>query len=104
MPGLLPRYRPKLSPSQLAEARKVSRKRTAPHALVERADLALLLAENPTMTNPGAGRRLGLHENTVRKWRMRWATDGFSLQDLSRSGRPPVFPPRRGRADQGRRL
>ena len=104
MPGLLPRYRPKFSPSQLAEARKVSRKLSAPHGLVERAGLALLLAENPTVTNPEAGRCLRLHENTVRKWRMRWVTDGFSLQDLSRSGRPPVFSPRTGRPDQGRRL
>lgn len=104
MPGLLPEYRPRFSPSELAEARRVSRKRAAPYALVERAGLALLLAENPTATNPGAARRLGLHENTVRKWRMRWATDGFSLRDLPRPGRPPVFSPRRGRPDQGGRL
>lgn len=104
MPGLLPEYRPRLSQSELAEARKVSRKRAAPHAVVERAALALLLAENPTVTNPAAARRLGLHENTVRKWRMRWATDGFSLRDLPRPGRPAVFSPRRGRPDQGGRV
>ncbi len=104
MPGLLPEYHPKFSRGDLAEARKVSRKRAAPYAMVQRAKLALLLARNPAVTNPEAGRCLGLHENSVRNWRRRWATDGFSLRDLPHPGRPSVFSPRRGRADQGRRL
>lgn len=104
MPELLPIYRPKFSSKELEEAAKVSRKRTAPHALVERAKLVLLLAESPTMTNPEAARRLDLHENTVCKWRKRWATEGFSLEDLPRSGRPQVFSPRTSGLDQGRRV
>jgi len=104
MPGLLPIYRPRFSPKELAQAREVSRKRTAPHSMVLRANLALLLVQHPAVTNPEAGRRLGLHENTVRQWRKRWASDGFSLQDLPRSGRPPVFSPRRDRPDQGGRV
>ncbi len=47
MPGLLPVYRPKFSPKELAQAREVSRKRTAPHSMVQRAKLVLLLVESP---------------------------------------------------------
>ena len=104
MPGLLPEYHPKFSRGELAEALKVSRKRAAPYAMVQRAKLALLLTRKPTMTNPEAGRCLGLHENTVYKWRKRWATDGFSLRDLPHPGRPRVFSPRTSGIHQGRRM
>ena len=60
MPGLL-HCRPKFSPSEAAEAR------------VQRASLAVLLVENPSLTDLDAARRLGLHEDTVRKWRVRWS-------------------------------
>jgi hypothetical protein len=104
MPEVRPRYRPKFSPQELARARKVSRKRRAAHAVVQRAKLALLLAKEPAMTNPEAGRRLGLHQNSIRYWRKRWAREGFSLEDRPRSGRPRVFSPPSGRLDQGRCL
>ena len=93
MPRLLPQYRPSFSPDQLRECGEVVRKRRAPQVEVMRARLALLLAENPAITSPEAARRLGIHDQTVRKWRKRWATTGWSLQDRPRSGRPPVFSP-----------
>jgi predicted ArsR family transcriptional regulator len=104
MPGPLPVYRPRFSRSQLVEARKLVRKRQVPHALVQRARLVLLLAKEPTISNPGAGRQLGIHENTVRYWRQRWATEGCTLEDRPRSGRPSKFSPSGDRGDQGDRL
>jgi len=104
MPGLLPQYRPSFSPDQLRESGKVVRRHRAPQAEVLRARLALLLAENPTITCPEAARRLGMHEQTVRKWRRRWAKEGWSLQDRPRSGRPLVFSPAPTRRRQGGRL
>ena len=93
MPGPLPLYRPRFSRKQLDEARKLVRKRHVPHVLVQRAQLVLLLAEEPTLSNPEIGRRLGIHENTVRYWRHRWATEGFDLEDRPRPGRPRSFSP-----------
>jgi hypothetical protein len=93
MPGPSPLYRPKFSRLQLAEARELVRQRRVPHSLVQRAQLVLLLAEEPTISNPEAGRRLGIHENTVRYWRYRWATEGFVLEDrpLSRLFIPDII-------------
>ena len=104
MPGPAPIYQPKFSSDELGEAQGLVRKRQVAHGLVQRARLVLLLDEEPAMSNPEAGRRLGVHENTIRYWRKRWATDEFRLEDRPRSGRPPVFSPRAGRRHQGRRL
>ena len=104
MPGLLPQYRPSFSASQRQEAVTLLRKRRAPQSEALRARLALLLAENPTITSPEAARRLGMHEQTVRKWRRRWAKEEWSLQDRPRPGRPVVFSLDRARGRQGRRL
>jgi len=101
MPGPEPLYQPEFSEEQVAEAQDLVGKRQAPHSLVQRARLVLLLLEQPGLPNPEAGRRLGVHANTIRYWRKRWATDEFRLEDLPRSGRPPVFSPRRSRGDQG---
>jgi transposase len=45
------------------------------------------------MSSPEAGRRLGLHEQSVRHWRKRWCGEGLVLEDRPRSGRPPKFSP-----------
>jgi len=104
MPGCLPHYRPVFSPDQLREAAALVHRRQVPHGKAVRARLALLLAENPTLPNPEAARLLGVHENTIRYWRKRWATDGWTLDDRPRSGRPVVFSLARARNGQGRRL
>lgn len=91
MPGLKPIYRPTFEPKQLEEARCLSQKQTAPFAVVQRAKLVLLLDRQPDIENPVAARILGRHENWVRWWRKRWATDGFSLEDKPRSGRPVIY-------------
>jgi len=104
MPRPLPSYRPMFSPEDMERARNVASRRNAPHSTVVRAKIALLLADDPAMTCAEIGRRLDVHPNTPRTWRRRWATEGFSLEDRPRSGRPPKFSPRRGRSDQGHRL
>ena len=104
MPGCLPHYRPVFSPDQLHEAAKLVRRRQVPHGKAVRARLALLLAEAPTLSNPEAGRLLGVHENTIRYWRKRWATEGWTLEDRPRPGRPVVFSLARARRRQGRGL
>ena len=71
MPGLKPIYRPKFTPAQIAEAERISKIRAAPFAVVQRAQLVLLLHDHPDLENPVAARRFGRHENWVRYWRKR---------------------------------
>jgi putative transposase len=104
MPCLQPRYRPSFSADQQQEAAALVRKRRAPQSEVLRARLARLLAETPAISRPEAASRLGLHEQTVRKWRRRWSKEGWSLHDQPRPGRPPVFSPARARGRQGGRM
>ena len=104
MPGPQPLYQPKFSEEQIAEARDLVGRRQAPHGVVQRSQLDLLLLEYPGIPSPEAARRLGVHPNTIRYWRKRWDTDEFRLEDLPRSGRPPVFSPRTSHVDQGDRL
>jgi transposase len=91
MPGLKPRYRPQFTVNQIEEAKRISNKHSAPHNIMQRAKLVLLLHQQPDMDNPQAARLLGRHENWVRYWRKRWATEGFSLSDKPRSGRKPTL-------------
>ena len=95
MPGLKPIYRPRFTDDQINEAKKIAKKHTASHNQVVRAQLVLLLHEQPDLENPVAARRLGRHENWVRYWRKRWCDEGFSLMDKHRSGRKPAFSPKR---------
>ena len=62
----------------------------APYRMVIRARIVLACAEG--RTNAGIAADVGMHIDTVRKWRHRFhhhRLDG--LADLPRSGRPPVF-------------
>jgi len=93
MPGPKPSHRPQFTDEQLAKASVLAQQYTAPFCHVVRARLTLLLAEDPEITNAEAGRRLGVDEDTVYKWRRRWAEDGWSLEDRPRDGRPRAFPP-----------
>jgi len=104
MRGRMPEYQPKFSAEQVQEAAAVARKHGSPQSRVRRARLVLELAKTPKETCPELGLRLGLHPQTVRKWRKRWATEGFSLEDKPRSGRPRSFSPSAGGAGQSDRL
>jgi hypothetical protein len=100
MPTPYPAYHPHLPSDAVAALERLVRRSTSEQRLVQRAKLALLLHADPRLGNTGAGQQLGQHPNWVRKWRKRWALDGFalaSLADRPRSGRPPrVSPPRAG--------
>ena len=91
MPGLKPKFRPQFTVNQIKEAQRISQKHTAPHNMVQRAKLALVLQQQPDIENPQAARQLGRHENWVRYWRKRWASEEFSLSDKPRSGRKPIL-------------
>jgi hypothetical protein len=93
MPGPRPYYQPEFSAQQIKECQAIITKRSLPHAIVERARLALMLREDRVISNPAAARLLGHHENWVRYWRKRWATEGFGLRDKGGQGRKPLFSP-----------
>src|SRR5581483_1143359 len=88
-----PRYRPTFPAEFLAEARRLDRARTAPSHLRQRARLALLLHETPVLPNAQAAARLGLHPNSIRLWRQRWAEGRFTFADDPGRGRKPAFSP-----------
>ena len=93
MPDPVPKYQPKLRASEVQKAKEVLRRRSSTHGQATRARLAVLLSENRAIENREAARLLGVHENTVRRWRKRWVEEGFSLEDKPRSGRPRSFSP-----------
>jgi len=94
VPGQLPRYQPNFSRADRRQAAEVVRKHRSPQSLARRARLALEIARNPAASAPELAGKVGLHPETVRKWRKRWATEPFSLNDKPRSGRPKSFSPR----------
>ena len=73
-----------------AELDALARARKAPLRMVQRAWIVLAAAGG--QYNAQIARDLGLHVDTVRTWRGRFASDGMKgLADRPRSGRPPVF-------------
>ena len=68
------------------------RRQKTPVALAKRAQAILLLADGQTFA--ATARRVGLRERHVRKWALRYVTQGTAgLADKKRPGRRPVFPP-----------
>lgn len=104
MPALTPLYQPEFSETDLARARDVARRSTSRQDHARRARLALELAANPALSNPEAGRRVGLHPNAVRYWRKTWCSGPLRLTDLPGRGRKPRLPPLCGRHGESRRL
>ena len=73
-----------------AELETLARARKAPLRTVQRAWIVLAAADG--QHNAQIARDLGVHVDTVRTWRARFADDGMKgLRDRPRSGRPPVF-------------
>jgi hypothetical protein len=104
MYGPLPSYRPEFPPTFLVQAAKLAWQRTVPYQLRQRAALVLLLAQQPLVSNSEAAQRVQLHPRSVRRWRQRWATGDFSLDDKPGRGRKAAFSPSGPRAGQGGRL
>ena len=89
--GPPPKYQPRFSDAEVAQARAWARAQAVPHGEVQRARLVLLLHQQPDMRSPEAPRRLGQSPSWVCKWRRRWVEQGFSLGDAPRPGRPQQF-------------
>ena len=103
MRGPLPSYRPEFPPTFLEQAEKLAWQRTVPYQVRQRAALGLLLAHQPLVSNSEAAQRVQLHPRSVRRWRHRWATGDFSLDDKLGRGRKAAFSPAGPRVGQGGR-
>src|SRR5580700_10550558 len=93
MPWVSPQYQPSFSEEDLVIASDVVRKSSSRRDHYRRAQLVLLLASEPGLSNPEAGRRVGLHQNAVRYWRKVWCAGPFRLADLPGRGRKPRLSP-----------
>lgn len=105
MSGPLPAYRPTFPASFLALARQtVRRRRSVSFQLRQRATLVLLLHEQPCLSNVAAGPQVGLHPDSVRAWRRRWAAGDWRLDDEPGRGCKARFSPPGPGHRQGHRL
>lgn len=77
------------------------RRRTVAVQVVQRFRLALLLHEQPDMTNDQAAKEVGLSARQVQRWRSRWVAGDFSIEDQAGRGRKPVFSPSGSSVDSG---
>jgi len=79
-----------LTDQDRAELESLARARKAPLRSVQRACIVLAAADG--QLNAQIARAVGVHIDTVRTWRGRFAGEGMKgLADRPRSGRPPVF-------------
>jgi hypothetical protein len=101
MRGPLPSYRPAFPPTFLEQAATIAWQRTVPYQVRQRAALVLLLSQQPLVSNGEAAQRVPLHPRSVRRWRHRWATGDFSLDDKPGRGRKADFSPSGPRAGPG---
>ncbi len=104
MRGPLPSYRPEFPPTFLEQAAKIAQQRTGQYQLRQRATLVLLLHQQPLVSNIDAAERVQLHLRSVQRWRRRWATGDFSLEDEPGRGRKAASPPLGPRLGEGGRL
>jgi len=104
MRGPLPSYRPEFPPSFLEQAETIAGQRTVPYQVRQRATLVLFLSQQPLVSNSEVAQRVQLHPRSVRRWRRRWATGDFSLDDKPGRGRKADFSPSGPRLGQGGRL
>ncbi|HEU0022128.1 MAG TPA: helix-turn-helix domain-containing protein [Dehalococcoidia bacterium] len=98
MPGPLPAYLPDFPAGFVARCQQIVTRRTVKYQLRQRATLVLLLNQHRLLSNVEAAAPVGLHPDSVRHWRKRWAKGEFSLEDESGRGRKPRFPPTGPRA------
>ncbi len=102
----MPRRSPyviELSPAERAALESTSRRYTAPYRAVVRAKIVLMAAQG--LENKTIASRLDLPFQIVSKWRKRFFQERLpGLEERSRTGRSPVFPPRTGGRRQGHRV
>jgi hypothetical protein len=96
MPRISP-YSIKLSEAEKSILETKTRKYTSPYYVVLRAKIVLLAAQS--RPNEQIAASLSVPRQIVSKWRKRFFEERLAgLEDEPRTGRPPVFPPRGGRA------
>jgi hypothetical protein len=102
----MPRQSPfkiRLSRQERLTLENRSRKYTLPYYEVLRAKMILLAAAG--LPNDEIATALSIGRDVVSLWRKRFFHERLSgLEERPRPGRPRVFPPRTGGADQGSRL
>ena len=80
--------------SEDEEEALLARARSARSEYRDRLRARIVLAASAGATNAAIARQVGVCQDTVRKWRGRFAVDRLpGLKDAARSGRPPVFTP-----------
>jgi Homeodomain-like domain len=77
----------------LQDARGSVRRRTVAVQVVQRYRLVLLLHEQPGVSNEDAAQAVGFSPRQVQRWRSRWVSGDFSIEDLPGRGRKPAFSP-----------
>ena len=93
-----------LTDEERTSLRRLVRSGDTKRRIADRARIVLWADEKVTIDE--SARRLGCHRETILYWRQRFLerrSDGIPecLQDLPRSGRPPVFSPSAGSGGQG---
>ena len=96
MPRISP-YAIKLSDTEQSQLESKARKYTSAYYSVLRAKMILLAAQG--QRNDQIAASLSVPRQIVSKWRKRFFEERLpGLEAEPRTGRPPVFPPRSGRA------
>ena len=96
MPRTSP-YTIRLSDVEQVHLESQARKYTSPYYSVLRARIILMAAQG--QPNDQIAASLSVPRQIVSKWRKRFFEERLAgLEDEPRIGRPPVFPPRGGRA------
>ena len=96
MPRTTP-YSIELSGAERSQLESQARKYTSPYIVVVRAKMILMAAQG--LRNDQIAHSLSLPRQIVSKWRKRFFEERLAgLEDEPRTGRPPGFPPRSGRA------
>jgi len=86
-----------LTDIEKSELERQARKYTSPYYSVIRAKMILLASQG--LSNDQISNGLSVPRQIVSKWRKRFFEERLDgLVDEPRPGRPPVFPPRSGRA------
>ena len=86
-----------LTDIEKSELERQARKYTSPYYSVIRAKMILLASQG--LSNDQIANGLSVPRQIVSKWRKRFFEERLDgLVDEPRPGRPPVFPPRSGRA------
>jgi hypothetical protein len=96
----MPRHSPysiELSGAERIHLESTARKYTSPYIVVARAKMILMAAQG--LRNDQIADHLSVPRQIVSKWRKRFFEERLAgLEDEPRTGRPPGFPPRSGRA------